>query len=135
MTIQGKWNLIGLFLLPAAAALGVAIAGANGVWEPYSGTYIMVLAINFVVTIVAVIISWLLLRRAEGNVARWLAVLPTVGPAVYGAVWYLGRAIFPAKVAPGAEYIGAPQYLIIAVLAIAVLVLLLRITGIVSRTA
>ena len=135
MTTQGKWNLIGLFLLPVAGVLGVAIAGANGVWEPYLGTYITVFGLNIIVTAVAAFISWLLLRRAEGNMARWLAVLPTVGPAIYGAVWYLGRAVFPAKVAPGAEYLGAPQYLIIAVFALAVLVLLLRITRIVPRTA
>ena len=135
MTVQGKWNLIGLFLLPVAAVLGVAIAGANGVWQPYGMTYVTVFGLNLVVTVIAVIISWLLLRRAQGDRARWLAVLPTLGPAIYGAFWYLGRALFPAKVAPGAEYIGAPQYLLVAVLAIAVLVLLLRITRIVPRAA
>ena len=135
MTKQGKWNLIGLFLLPVAVVVAAAIATANGVWNANSDTYIFLFQLNFIVMAIAAILSWLLLRKAEGNLARWLAVLPTIGPAIYGAIWYLGRAIFPAKVAPGAEYIGAIQYLAIAVLVIAVIVLLLRITGVVSRTA
>ncbi len=135
MTAQGKWVLIGLFLLPVTACLGVAISGANGVWNPYSETYVTVFGMNLVVTAVGSVISWLLLRRAQGDLARWVAALPTLGPAIYGAFWYLGRALFPAEVAPGAEYLAAPQYLIIAVLGLAVLVLLLRITGLVSRTA
>jgi len=135
MTTQGKWNLIGLFLLPLAAVVAAAIATANGVWNAYSDTYIFLFQLNFGIMLIAALLSWLLLRRAEGNMARWLAVLPTVGPAVYGALWYLGRAVFPAAVAPGAEYIGAAQYLAIAVLVLSVVVLLLRVTGIVSRTA
>jgi hypothetical protein len=135
MTTQGKSVLIGLILLPVAACLGVAIAAANGVWNPYWETYQAVFGYNLIVTGLGALISWLLLRKAEGGLARWVAALPTIGPAIYGAVWYLGRAIFPAEVAPGAEYLSAPQYLIIAVIGLAVLVLLLRITGLVSRTA
>ena len=135
MTTQAKWVLIGLLLLPVAACIGVAIAGANGVWDPYSATYVTVFGMNLVVTVVGSVISWLLLRRAEGELARWAAALPTIGPAIFGTAWYISRAIFPAEVAPGAEYIGGPQYLIIAVFGLAVLVLLLRITGLVSRTA
>ena len=44
----------------------------------------------------------------------------------------LGRS---AEVAPGAEYIGAPQYLLLVVFGLTVLVLLLRLTGLVPRTA
>jgi hypothetical protein len=135
MTTQGKWNLIGLFLLPVAVVIAAAIATANGVWNATSEVYIFLFQMNFGVMLLAAFFSWLLLRKAEGGRARWFAVLPTVGPAIYGAVWYLWRSVFPAAVAPGAEYIGAVQYLAIAILVLTVLVLLLRVTGIVSRTA
>jgi len=50
-------------------------------------------------------------------------------------VWYLWRGIMPASVAPGAEYIGAPQYLLVGMLVVTFLVLVIRVTGIVPRTA
>jgi hypothetical protein len=65
--------------------------------------------------------SWLLLRKAKGDTARMIAITPTLIPAAIGIVWYLSRAIFPAEVAPGAEYIAAPQYLLIWVVGISVL--------------
>ena len=135
MTTQAKWVLIGLFLLPVAACLGVAIAAANGVWNPYGATYRSVFLFNIIVTGFGALFSWLLLRKAAGDIARWVAAAPTLVPAGVGTLWYLGRALFPAKVAPGAEYIGAPQYLILAVFGLTVLVLLLRLTGLVPRTA
>ncbi|MEC9374904.1 MAG: hypothetical protein VYA80_00875 [Pseudomonadota bacterium] len=134
MTTQTKWVVISMLLLPFMACLGVAIAANNGVWNPYSATYTTVFVMNLIVVLVGAVISWLLLRRAEGNLARWTATLPTIGPSIYGTFWYLGRALFPAEVAPGAEYIGAPQYLIISVFGLGIIVLLLRVTGLVSRT-
>jgi hypothetical protein len=135
MTTQGKWNLLGIVLLPAAAVLGAALAASNGVLEAYRATYIFLFALNFVITVPAALLSALFLRRSSGNMARWIAILPTLVPVAVGSVWYLWRGLMPASVAPGAEYIGAPQYLLVAVLVVTFFVLVLRVTRIVPRTA
>ena len=135
MTTQGKLNLLGIVLLPAAAMAGAALATINGVFEAYGDTYIFLFILNCVITLPAALLSALFLRRSLGNTSRWIAILPTLVPVVIGSVWYLWRGIMPASVAPGAEYIGAPQYLLIAMLAVTFLVLILRVTGIVPRTA
>jgi hypothetical protein len=135
MTTQGKLNLLGIVLLPAAAMAGAALATANGVFEAYGNTYIFLFALNCVITVPAALLSALFLRRSLGNKSRWIAILPTLVPVVIGSVWYLWRGIVPASVAPGAEYIGAPQYLLIGMLVVTFLVLVIRVTGIVPRTA
>lgn len=135
MTTQGKVNFLGIFMLPLAAIVGAALAAANGVFEPYRATYVFLFALNLVITVPAALFSAVLLRRSSGNTARWLAILPTLVPVVIGSVWYLSRGLVPASVAPGAEYIGAPQYLLIAVLVVFFFVLVLRVTGLVPRTA
>lgn len=135
MTRQGKLNLLGIVLLPAAAMAGAALATTNGVFEAYGATYIFLFVWNCVITIPAALLSALFLRRSLGNTSRWIAILPTLVPVVVGSLWYLWRGMMPASVAPGAEYIGAPQYLLVGVLAVTFLVLVLRVTGIVPRTA
>jgi hypothetical protein len=135
MTRQGKYNLLGILLLPVAAVAGAAIATLNGVWNAYSATYMFLFGLNFGFMVVIGLLSGLLLLWSGGERSRWLAVAPTLLTALYGAVWYLGRAVFPAAVAPGAEYIGALQYLLIFALGILFVVLVLRVTGIVQRTA
>jgi len=135
MTTQGKLNLLGIVLLPAAAMAGAALATANGVFEAYGGTYIFLFVLNCVITLPAALLSGLFLRRSLGNKSRWIAILPTLVPVFIGSVWYLWRGIMPASVAPGAEYIGAPQYLLIGMLVVTFLVLVIRVTGIVPRTA
>jgi hypothetical protein len=133
MTTQGKLNLLGIILLPAAAVLGAALATSNGVFNAYRDTYIFIFALNCVVTLPAALLSGLFLRRSLGNKSRWIAILPTLIPVAIGSVWYIWRGISPASVAPGAEYIGAPQYLMVILLGISFFVLLIRVTGIVSR--
>ncbi len=133
MTTQGKINLLGIVFLPAAAVLGAALATANGAFRAYSDTYIFIFLINCIITLPAAGFSALFLRRSTGERARWIAILPTLVPAAIGSVWYIGRGISPAKVAPGAEYIGAPQYLMVALVAVTFVVLLIRVTGLVSR--
>jgi hypothetical protein len=135
MTTQGKLNLLGIFLLPVAAIVGAALATSNGVFEAYSATYIFLFALNFVITLPAALLSALFLRRSSGNTSRWIAILPTLVPVAVGSAWYIWRGVMPASVAPGAEYIGAPQYLLVAVLVVTFFVLVLRVTGIVPRTA
>lgn len=135
MTKQGVVNLFGVLLLPVAAVVAAWIATLNGVWNAYSDTYVFLFLLNCVITVPAGLISGLLLRRSSGDRARWIAILPTLVPAGIGACWYLFRAVVPARVAAGAEYVGAPQYLLIALVATLFLVLLVRVTGIVPRTA
>jgi hypothetical protein len=134
MTKQGKLNLLAMFLLPVGAIIGARLATASGVWLAYGDTYVYVFAMNAIITVPAALMSGLFLRRSTGERARWIAILPTVLPAIYGAVWYIWRGIFPAEVAAGAEYLGAPQYLLIGMLAITLLVLLVRLTGLAPRT-
>jgi len=133
MTTQGKLNLLGIILLPGAAVLGAALATSNGVFNAYTDTYIFIFALNCVVTLPAALLSGLFLRRSLGNKSRWIAILPTLVPVAIGSYWYIWRGISPAAVGPVAAYIGAPQYLIVILLAISFLVLLIRVTGIVSR--
>ncbi len=134
MTTQGKLNLLGIVLLPAAAVVGAVLATSNGVFEAYKDTYVFLFALNCVITVPAALMSALFLRRSSGNISRWIAILPTVVPVAVGSVWYLWRGIVPASVAPGAEYIGAPQYLLVAMLVVTFIVLALRVTGIAPRT-
>jgi hypothetical protein len=135
MSKQGRLNLLGMLLLPVAVVVAAGIATANGVWNAYADTYIFLFALNSVVTVPAAIFSGLFLRRSAGDTARWVAILPTLIPSVYGAVWYLWRAVFPAKIAPGAEYIGAVQYLMIGMILITFLVLVARVTGLAPRSS
>lgn len=135
MSKQGVLNLIGMLLLPLAAMAGARLATSSGVWQAYGDTYLYIFIINSVITVPAALISGFLLRRSTGTLARWISITPTVLPAGYGAIWYIWRGLFPAEVAAGAEYIGAPQYLLIGMLAITLLVLLLRVTGLAPRSA
>jgi hypothetical protein len=133
MTKHGALNLAGMFLLPVAAVAAGAISTLNGVWAAYTDTYIYIFILNSVVSVPAAFFSWLFLRRSIGNGPRWFAILPSLGPAVYGSVWYLWRSIFPSEIAPGVEYLAAPQYLLIGMIATTFIVLLLRVTGVVPR--
>jgi hypothetical protein len=133
MTKQGKINLLGLVFLPAAAVLGAALATMNGAFNAYGATYAFVFMMNCVITIPAVLLSGLFLRWSGGEKSRWIAIAPMLVPVAIGSVWYIWRGLVPATVAPGAEYIGAPQYLVVALLGVTFIVLLLRVTGIVSR--
>jgi hypothetical protein len=135
MSKHGTLNLLAMLLLPVTVTVAAAIATANGVWNAYSDTYIFLFQLNCIVTVPAAFFSWLLLRRSTGDRARLIAISPTVVPAVYGSVWYLWRAIFPAEVAPGAEYLGAVQYLMIGMIAMLFIVLLGRVTGFLPRAS
>jgi hypothetical protein len=134
MTTQGKINLLGIVLLPGAAVLGAALATSNGVFNAYTNTYIFIFALNLVITLPAALFSGLFLRRSYGDKSRWIAIMPTLIPVAIGSFWYIWRGVSPATVAPGAEYIGAPQYLMVALVLVTFVVLLIRVTGVVART-
>lgn len=113
MTSHGKLNLFGMFLLPVAASVAALIA-----FGPRPDTLAAVFAMNLVPMLIAAPVSGLLLRGAgkAGGKGRGIALWPTLLPAVVGAIWYLWRALVPNPVAPGAEMLAGPQYLLLAVL-------------------
>ena len=126
MTYHGKWNLYGMLLLPLCATLAALIVFG---WR--TDTLVAVFGLNLVPMLIAAPVSGLLLlltRRASPGV-RFLAIAPTVVPAALGSLWYLGRALAPASVAPGAEYIAAPQYLLMGVLLLVVIALVGCVAG------
>ncbi|MCP4000699.1 MAG: hypothetical protein GY727_07300 [Gammaproteobacteria bacterium] len=133
MTKHGALNLLGMFLLPVAAVIAGAIGTVNGVWNAYTDTYIFIFALNSAITVPAAFFSWLFLRRSIGNGPRWFAILPLMAPATYGTVWYLWRSVVPDEIAPGAEFLAAPQYLLIGMIITTFIVLLMRITGLAPR--
>ncbi len=112
MTGYGKLNLAGMLLLPAAAVLAALI-----VFGPRSDTLLAVAGINLLPMLLGGAVSGLLLRGANRAMAgRGIALWPTLIPAIIGAVWYLWRALMPETVAPGREYLAAPQYLLMGVI-------------------
>lgn len=116
MTNYGKLNLLGMLLLPAAATLAALI-----VFGDRTDTLVTVFSLNLVPMLIAGLVSGLLLRGANrAGKGQRIALWPTAIPAVIGAVWYLFRSVFPAEVAPGAEYIAAPQYVLMGVILLSV---------------
>lgn len=116
MTGYGRINLAGMLLLPVAASLAALIA-----FGPRGDTLLTVFALNLVPMLISGLVSWLLLRgAARAGKGQGIALWPTLIPAVLGAVWYLFRAVVPDPVAPGAEYIAGPQYLLMGVIVLAI---------------
>ncbi|MDJ0926125.1 MAG: hypothetical protein QNJ73_00630 [Gammaproteobacteria bacterium] len=112
MTAYGKVNLVGMFMLPAAAVLAAMI-----VFPIRGDTLLAVAAMNALPMLIAGLISGLLLRGANrAGVGHLIALWPTLIPAATGVVWYLWRAVLPEAVAPGREYLAIPQYMLLAVL-------------------
>jgi len=116
MTSYGKMNLLGMLLLPVAATVAALI-----VFGARTDTLITVFSLNLVPMLIGGLVASLLLRGANRagkgqGIARWATPIPSV----LGAIWYLFRAVFPAEVAPGAEYIAAPQYLLMGVILLSV---------------
>jgi hypothetical protein len=117
MTNYGKLNLLGMLLLPAAATLAAYIVFGN-----LTSTLLTVFGLNLVPMIIGGLVSaWLLRGATAAGKGQRIALWPTLIPAVLGALWYLFRAVFPAEVAPGAEYIAGPQYLLMGVIALSVI--------------
>jgi len=116
MTVYGKLNLGGMLALPAAATLAALF-----VFGPLPETLAWVFIINSVPMLLGGLFSALLLRGARrAGAGRSVALWPTLIPAFLGVVWYLFRAAVPETVAPGREYIAAPQYLLMGVLVLGV---------------
>lgn len=116
MTTYGKTNLLGMLLLPVAASVAALI-----VFGTRTDTLITVFGLNLVPMLIGGLVSALLLRGANrAGKGQGIALWPTLIPAALGSIWYLFRAVVPAEVAPGAEYIAAPQYLLMGVILLSV---------------
>ncbi len=117
MTGYGKLNLAGMLLLPASAVLAALI-----VFGPRGDTLLTTGLINAIPMIIGGAVSGLLLRGANrARAGRGIALWPTLIPSLMGAGWYLFRAVLPETVAPGREYLAAPQYLLLGVLCLSVI--------------
>jgi hypothetical protein len=121
MTRYGRLNLIAVLGMPIASVTATAITPALD--QPYVATFISVFVMNLVPMAIGGAVTGLLLRSARkaGGAGGSIALLPSVGTAVTGGVWYLWRAFMPDPVAPGVEYIAAPQSLLLLVVALSVL--------------
>lgn len=116
MTRYGKINILGMLLLPIAASVA-----ALTVFGTRTDTVFTVFGLNLVPILIGGLVSGLLLRGANrAGKGQRIALWPTLIPAALGAIWYLFRAVVPAEVAPGAEYIAAPQYLLMGVILLSV---------------
>lgn len=116
MTRYGKINILGMLLLPIAASVAALI-----VFGTRTDTVVTVFGLNLVPMLIGGLVSGLLLRGANrAGKGQRIALWPTLIPAALGAIWYLFRAVVPAEVAPGAEYIAAPQYLLMGVILLSV---------------
>lgn len=116
MTRYGKINVLGMLLLPVAASVAALI-----VFGARTDTVVTVFGLNLVPMLIGGLVSGLLLRGANrAGKGQRIALWPTLIPAALGAIWYLFRAVVPAEVAPGAEYIAAPQYLLMGVILLSV---------------
>lgn len=118
MTSYGKINLLAMTGMPVAACLAAAITPA--LEKPYTATFVSIFVMNLIPMLIGGIVAALLLRGAKksGGTGAGLALSPSLITGVVGAVWYLWRAIVPDPIAPGVEYIIAPQYLVIGVIAL-----------------
>jgi hypothetical protein len=121
MTTYGRLNLLGVLGMPVAAVLAAAITSA--LEKPYLATFVSVFAMNLVPMLIGGTVTGLLLRgaRKAGGAGAGIALWPSLGTAVVGGVWYLWRAFMPDPVAPGVEYIAAPQTLLLLVIALSVI--------------
>ncbi len=115
MTKYGKLNLLGMAAVPL-----MVVASSLVIFSARFDTAIWLFAINLFPALLGGLFSWLMLRKANNDISALVAILPTVIPAAWIFCWYLLRLVSPAAVAPGAEYIAAPQYHVMAVLALAV---------------
>lgn len=109
MSGYGKINLLGMVLMPAIATLaGIVMFG------PRVDTMVAVFGMNAIPMLIGGLFSGLLLRGAAkaGGVGRWIALWPTLLPAVIGIAWYLRDALVPAELDPGRVYLAGPMYLL-----------------------
>ncbi len=98
MSVHGKVNLLSMILMPAVAALASIM-----MFGPLPDTIITVFGMNIIPMLFGGLFAALLLRGAKkaGGVGMYIALWPSLVPAVIGIVWYLTDALMPAELDPG----------------------------------
>ena len=121
MSKHGKYNLYAMLGLPAIAALASIV-----VFGFLPNTIAFVFGTNLLAMLIGGLVSALLLKFATrpGGVGHMIAISPTLVPAAFGAVWYLGGALLPNDVDPGREYFAGPLYLAMWVVAMSIIALI-----------
>ncbi len=121
MTNYGKYNLYAILGLPVIAALGSIV-----MFGFLPDTIAFVFGTNLLPMLVGGLVSALLLRFATkpGGKGKFIAIWPTLVPAAFGALWYIGGVIIPNDSDPGREYFAVPIYLIMWVVAISIIALI-----------
>ncbi len=120
MSTYGKYNLYAMLGLPIIAALASII-----VFGFLPDTIAFVFGVNLVPMLIGGLVSALLLKYAArpGGAGQWIAISPTLVPAAFGVVRYLG-AMLPNDVDPGREFFAVPMYLVMWVVAISIIALI-----------
>ena len=118
MTSYARINLISMIAMPVLAMVAAAITPALD--QPYLATFVTIFVINLVVMLIGGLGTALMIRgaRRRGVTASPVVLLPSLVPAIVGSAWYLFRAVVPETVAPGAEILAVPQYLLFAAIAL-----------------
>ena len=121
MTNYGKYNLSAILGLPIIAALGSIV-----MFGFLPDTIAFVFGTNLAPMLIGGIVSALLLRflTKPGGKGRFIAIWPTLVPAAFAALWYIGGAIIPNASDPGREYFALPIYLVMWVVVMSVVALI-----------
>ncbi len=120
MSKHGKYNLYAMLGLPVIAALASIV-----VFGFLPDTIAFVFGTNLLPMLIGGLVSALLLKFAikPGGAGQLIAISPTLVPAAFGVVWYLG-ALLPNDVDPGREYFAGPLYLAMWVVAMSIIALI-----------
>jgi hypothetical protein len=121
MTNYGKYNLYAIFGLPVIAALGSIV-----VFGFLPDTIVFVFGTNLLPMLVGGLVSALLLRFATkpGGKGKFIALWPTLVPAAFGALWYIGGVIISNDSDAGREYFAVPLYLVMLVVVMSIIALI-----------
>ena len=121
MTNYGKYNLYAILGLPIIAVLGSIV-----MFGFLPDTIAFVFGTNLAPMLIGGIVSALLLRflTKPGGKGRFIAIWPTLVPAAFAALWYIGGAIIPNASDPGREYFALPIYLVMWVVVMSVVALI-----------
>ena len=121
MTNYGKYNIYAILGLPIIAALGSIV-----MFGFLPDTIVFVFGTNLAPMLIGGIVSALLLRflTKPGGKGRFIAIWPTLVPAAFAALWYIGGAIIPNASDPGREYFALPIYLVMWVVVMSVVALI-----------
>ena len=121
MTNYGKYNLYAMLGLPVIAALGSIV-----VFGFLPDTIVFVFGVNLLPMLIGGLVSALLLRFATkpGGKGKLIAILPSLVPAAFGALWYIGGVINSNDFDAGREYFALPIYLVMSVVALSIVALI-----------